>query len=479
MAYPQDLDFYISTELGHRALAGPFQELPTPQTHLSPLMTKPKRDAAHRRVIMDLSWPMGGSINDGIDTEWYLDGPATVTLPTVDYMADRLLHLGPGAWMYKTDLSRGYRQLRVDPVDWPLLGLRHRGNIYLDICPPFGLRTSALFMQRTTQAISFMHQRKGFLSRPYLDDFGGAEPSEPTANAALDALQGLFGDLGMVEAAHKVCHPSQRMVWLGIDFDSVAMTMTIPPAKLEEIMQILAEWEGKVRATKREMQSLLGLLQFVASVSPPTRIFTNRMLQNMREAPQRGSESLSLGFKQDLGFFIRLLPAYNGIRILGKEEVPCDEQIELDACLSGCGAYDGSRYYSEQFPQELQQVGHPIARLEFLNVVVAAKVWARQWSGRRVKVFCDNANSCTAINTGRSRDPYMQGCIRELFLTCCIHDIEVLAEHRPGEYMVRSDALSRAHLGPRYTRIIDSDEGLRRATRVRVPVQYFGIDNCL
>ena len=145
---------------------------PVYYTHISPLMTWPKKGSEHRRVIMDLSWPIGASIKDGIDGKWYLDGPGTVILPTVEYMEGRLLVLDVGAWMYKTDLSCGYRQLWVDPLDWPFLAFKHGGRIYLHICPPIGLRTSALFMQLSSKAISFIHRKRRFISRPYLDDFG-------------------------------------------------------------------------------------------------------------------------------------------------------------------------------------------------------------------------------------------------------------------------------------------------------------------
>ena len=231
-------------------------------------------------------------------------------------MESRLLQLGQGAFLYKTDLSRGYRQLRVDPHDWPLLGIQHGGEFYIDVCPPFGLRTSALFMQRTSEAISWIHGREGFLSRPYLDDFGGAEKTFQEAEAALEKLQEIMRQLGVDEATHKVCGPAQQLVWLGLLYDSVEMKISVPPEKLSEIMVLLQGWEGKRRATRREMQSLLGTLQFVASVSPPTRVFTNRMLMNLREAPQRGTETLSWGFKRDLKFFLDLLPHFNGVKVV-------------------------------------------------------------------------------------------------------------------------------------------------------------------
>ena len=43
------------------------------------------------------------------------------------------------------------------------------------------------------------------------------------------------------------------------------------------------------RGKTREKESLLGCLQFVDSLSPPVRVFTNRALQNLRELPTRGT----------------------------------------------------------------------------------------------------------------------------------------------------------------------------------------------
>ena len=82
----EHIDFYIETEMGYRALWGPFNQPPVAPMHISPLMTRPKRESDRRQVIMDLSWPEGGAVNEGVDTETYIDGPARISLPTVDYM---------------------------------------------------------------------------------------------------------------------------------------------------------------------------------------------------------------------------------------------------------------------------------------------------------------------------------------------------------------------------------------------------------
>ena len=165
--YGPDIEHYIMTEFRHGALFGLFPAPRIGNFHTSPLITKPKKDAIHRRVIMDLSWLRGAAINNGIDEVAYIDSPATITLPSAKYMVQHILELGPGAWLYKTDLARGYRQLRVDPLDWPLLRFQYQGRHFMDICLPFGLWSSAMCMQRTAEAICYMHGMAGFASRPY------------------------------------------------------------------------------------------------------------------------------------------------------------------------------------------------------------------------------------------------------------------------------------------------------------------------
>ena len=384
-----------------------------------------------------------------------------------------MLELGPGCYIYKTDLARGYRQLRVDPLDWPLLGFMHRGKVFLDVCPPFGLKTSAMCMQRTSEAICYIHGQRGYYSRAYLDDFGGGEASEQRALRALRALQGVMRELGIKEAEAKICLPARQMIWLGILFDTVNMTMSIPAEKLQEVMDIVTEWQGRTRATRHDMQKLLGLLQFVASVAPPARIFTNRMLQGLRESPAAGSESLSLGFKRDVDFFARMLPAFNGVKMMVKRDIECQALLQLDACLTGCGAFNGKEYYSEPFPQEVRGLEHPFARLELLNVVIAVKLWAPAWAHKRVRIYCDNMNACVAMRTGRSRDDFFQECVRELFVHTVRHDVELLPEHRPGVLMHTADALSRAPGDERYRRAVERDPVLRGARRVRVDPSMF------
>ena len=66
----------------------------------------------------------------------------------------------------------------------------------------------------------------------YSDDIGGCEDTLERATEAYDALGNLFSDLGLKESASKA-HPSATsMPYLGIQFDTVKRTMSIPSDKI-------------------------------------------------------------------------------------------------------------------------------------------------------------------------------------------------------------------------------------------------------
>ena len=62
--FPEHVDSYLKTELEHKAIYGPYNDPPYGKsTHTSPFITREKSDSNVRRVIIDLSWPEGHSVN--------------------------------------------------------------------------------------------------------------------------------------------------------------------------------------------------------------------------------------------------------------------------------------------------------------------------------------------------------------------------------------------------------------------------------
>ena len=78
-------------------------------------MSRHKPDSDRRCVIVDLSWPLGASVNAGIDKTTYLDSRFDLTFPTIDDITNELKALGKGALLYKIDISQAFHHVKIDP----------------------------------------------------------------------------------------------------------------------------------------------------------------------------------------------------------------------------------------------------------------------------------------------------------------------------------------------------------------------------
>ncbi len=119
------------------------------------------------RIITDLSFPRGQSVNDGIPAE-----RCSLEYTTVDRVAGAALALGRGALLAKIDIESAYRLIPVHPVDRPLLGCKWQGQVYVDGKLPFGLRSAPKMFNAVADALEFCFRQEGVENIDhYLDDF--------------------------------------------------------------------------------------------------------------------------------------------------------------------------------------------------------------------------------------------------------------------------------------------------------------------
>ena len=67
--FADDIQAYLSEEKSFGAILGPFKGPPISNLHISPFLTREKPGVPHRRVIVDLSFPHGRSVNDGVSPQ--------------------------------------------------------------------------------------------------------------------------------------------------------------------------------------------------------------------------------------------------------------------------------------------------------------------------------------------------------------------------------------------------------------------------
>ena len=119
------------------------------------------------RLIIDLSSPVGDSVNKGIDPNL-----TSLTYPRVEDAVRLIKAAGSGALMAKLDLKAAYRHVPVHPDDQSLLAIRWGGTTYFDTALSFGLCSVPKLFTAMANGLAWRMVCEGishFLH--YLDDF--------------------------------------------------------------------------------------------------------------------------------------------------------------------------------------------------------------------------------------------------------------------------------------------------------------------
>ena len=458
------IDKFLTTGLSKKYMAGPFHEQPFERVHLSPLMTAEKKPDG-RRPVFDATYGEF-SLNNGTPSDQYLGQPLDFTYPKIEDFRRLVILKGKGCFMWKRDLSSFYLQLPLDPVDYPKVSFVWRCHLYFFIGLMFGLCNSGYNAQRTTDAVTWIHHRLGletdveeeFSSINYSDDIGGVEEEFERAVQSSVALAGLLKDLGLVESVDKYHPPSTCMPYLGVMFDSVKQTMSVPPEKLSELRELVEQWKRKTTATKKTLQQLLGKLFWVSRCVRFSRPFMGRLLQQLKSMyclPDNKKAVLSPDSKLDILWWQRYLRRFNGVELLYVDE-PIDlslEQLLETGCLVNCGdaqvwgggSYYGDEYWSRAFPKWLQDPSIGIHLKEFYVVLVSCWLWGDKWTGSIVYLFCDNMAVVQTLDKEKPKDPRMQDLLREfLFIVCCKKFTPVFRSIGTSDNWV-ADYISRCH----------------------------------
>ena len=187
--------------------------------HVSLLGVIPKSEPGKWRVILDLSSPEGGSVNDGINKEL-----CSLSYMSVDEVVARVVQLGKGALMAK---FAAYRNVPVHPDDRWLLGIVWEDQLLVDATLPFGLQSAPMIFSAVADALAFIIKQKGvgWLDY-YLDDFVVlGPPKSDNCSRDLKVTLETCGEVGMLVAEEKTMGPSTLLPLLGIELDSEGLQL--------------------------------------------------------------------------------------------------------------------------------------------------------------------------------------------------------------------------------------------------------------
>lgn len=438
---------YLAKELegGRIAKVGSMQEAEELGIHCSPFGVIPKRNKPGQwRLIVNLSAPEGGSVNDGIDRDL-----ASLSYVSVDEVAEAVLNLGRGTQMAKMDIRQAYRNVPVHPQDRLLLGMQWRGQVYVDATLPFGLRSAPLIFTVVADMVQWIMQRRGIANVfHYIDDFialGMPGTVECEENNMI--MHETCTEVGLPADPVKDEGPATTITFTGIEIDSDEMVLRLPQAKLARLRAELISWRGRKACKKRELLSLIGVLAHACKAVRAGRTFLRRLIDLSTVVKHLDHHvRLSKEARSDIEWWFQFSEEWNGVAIMrGPKEARASVTLTSDASGGwGCGAFCGIQWFMLKWAGSIE--GCHITVKELVPIVIAAAVWGSEWQGRTVQVWCDNAAVVAIINQGSSRNKEAMHLARCLAFVLAKREFEMVATHIKGVDNSLADALSRDNL---------------------------------
>ena len=154
--------------------------------------------------------------------------------------------------------------------------------MYFDKLLSMWLKWGAVIAERVTTAIKYICQILGISIENYLDYLAGADYPENVWKSYQE-LRNILEFCGQEESVEKACPPATKKKKFFIGVDTETLTLLVTQERLEEIKLLEQNWLKFESATSKQLQSLIGKLNFVTHCVKPSRIFISRLLNWLRE----------------------------------------------------------------------------------------------------------------------------------------------------------------------------------------------------
>lgn len=438
----------VMKEVSLGRIAGPFKTCPFGNLKCSPIGLVPKKDGTWR-LIHHLSYPTGSSVNDYIDQDL-----CSVNYTSMDEVINSIVYLGNKCLMGKMDIKSAFRLLPVHIDDFCLLGFRLQGYYFVDKMLPMGCAISCALWEKFATFLEwlFKYLHPASYLHHYLDDFIFLGKSRSTLCVqTMSNFEKMCASIGVPLAEGKTVGPTLILVFLGLELNSILFQIQVPEDKLHKLKSSLVSLLQKKKVTLKELQSLVGLLNFCTRAIPVARAFNRRFYDAMCGLFKPFHHvRVTLPMKEDICLWLSFLKNFNGYCSFPELDWSDNETLELytDSAGSpnlGCAAVFGSSWVFYPWPVNWRgsNMFDDITFLELVPILLAFCVWSECLQKKKIFLYVDNQSLVSILNKKSSKSKLVMQLLRPLILICMRFSIQYKAVHVEGISNVKADSLSR------------------------------------
>ena len=103
-----------------------------------------------------------------------------------------------------------------------------------------------------------------------------------------------------------------------------------------------------------------------------------------------------------------------------------------------------NQLYAIHIPQYCKKFS--IVHLEMLNILVAVRVWGKNWKNKRILIKCNNQAVVFVLKTGKTQDLTLAAIARNIMIDITENDIDLQVIHILAIHNKVADLLSRWYI---------------------------------
>ena len=382
----------------------------------------------------------------------------------MDSLADIMALIQPGDFFVAVDLSDAYYCIAMHLLSMPYLTFIFLEIYYQFTCLPQGLSSAPRVFTKVMRVVLTYLRRLGIRIAAWIDNFLIAANSRSACQDHAFRTIRTFEELGFRPNTGKSqLVPTQRITHLGLVWDSVEYTVSVPTDKIAGVKD-KCKTALSSRVTVRCLSSILGSIEYFRWGFSFAALHYRRLQRFVNGCLDRGLSydskvSASSDARIDLSWWFGV-----GDTLPPRSLSPFAASLELfcDASLSGWGCWtsDDKEAYGAWSSSEAEL---HINILELKAVMFGFQCFFRSTYNCSILIHSDNCTVVAYINKqGGTTLRSLCDLALELWEFCVSRGIMISAVYLPGESNDRADRLSRMeHCDHSYALSQESFDSLR------------------
>ena len=422
----ESIDLEIEKLLSKKVIVPTVSE---PEQFISNLFTRPKKDGS-RRMILNLK-----KLNENIYYNHF----------KMDSIQNVMDAMKPLCFMASVDLKDAFYSVPILSEHSKYLKFYHRGKLYKFVVMPMGYGPAMRIFTKVSKVPFSELRTTGHISVVYVDDsYLQGDTYDDCMNNVIATIN-ILRSLGYtVHAEKSVLIPRQHITFLGFEFNSISMTITLTLEKKNKIRQLALDILSASTISIRKVAKLLGNFTAAFPAVPFGRLHYRNIEREKIKALKisKGNfDGLCLigpEAREDLRWWIdNVISASKPIK-----EPEIDLTLYTDASKKGWGVTD--ELTSTGGLWSATESDNYINWLELKAIDIGLKTYCRTATLHHVRVYSDNTTAIAYINNmGGMQSVACDTLAKDIWSWGCQRGFWISAAFIPGKENTVADSSSR------------------------------------